>query len=1801
MAEVKRIRNSVKKKRNRQRRQLIGLLTALCMLFTVCGLIFPAGAAEEAEVPEVPAAEAPAETVQPAAETVEPVVQEQQVPAAEPLEAETVDPEPAPEPNTDQDGEDIDPAAEESGTVEEDSDSESENAGSNENTDNENEDPDAGSVNVDAGDEGADNGSENTDTDAEEEEDENAAAMAVSPLRYETEQFTAEAHFRESAGFAAGTGFLVREYPAGSAEYESYRAAVNTLLQENGIGPEEAEKKVGTLRLYEAVFTDKEGARIRPADTIDIEIRYKNADIAEAGGTAGVLTFRTNDEETVKAVFAVVGGDGAPAVEKNGGIINGFRVKAFAAQDPHVNQVIGLLEYTADSDEASEKETEEADAAGEAGDRIVKVSGAEYSLRVQYGEDAGIPADARFEAVQLTEDHEEYEEYKQRTLDAVGEKDTALLGLFDLTIYDAEDNVIHPSAPVTVSVNYGDLVEENADVFAVHFIDSSAAEVPSEEETVPAAEAEVEVLETECADGAAVFETDGFSVYGIAYTVDFFYEIDGNSYRFSMKGADTVSLRALAEALHVYEKAGTDETEEAEETEPIEEITEEITCEELPEDAETAGNEALDRFMTDVKSVTCSDPELLFPAKVEEDATAGEIKRELKLFPSYPLGLKQHEVLELNAKEYRAGDWILISMKAFDTAETLTVEMTTGETFTIAVTDAQDAQMIGDYVQTISNPAGTTIDLFDYWIISQDLVGRDGWGDLDQGWGGHGDEKGLNGTGNNKGINSGANGDNGHALKFSPAWEGTVYNGTKVGTTGSSWNSLNADGRNGLNSYTGSGNPFPGLVQGTLINGFPTLTVNDTIGTNGESLAYLFDPGIAHAGKASYPSVDQLLYVDRDGYYTYDSRDYRADFSGGTFVLTEQVEEGSARGFWPFGTSKFWNGLHINTQFSMPANGQVLNPRGEYKDMQFEFSGDDDTWLYIDGVLVGDAGGVHNRTEIDVNFAKGTVTVTGGNAGGHSGDYLSVQYLDDLFIAAGKYNEADWEDIGDDSGHKRFKAGTYHVFDMFYLERGGDESNLCIHYNLVSTADFTAHKSYEGYDDDDILLRNQFRFELTGLDGKYRSVWSDEAQDYVLVKEDDTSPAIMPHASGTGAGTVVSPYYNGNASTEMSNGTVVGSQIYITGNTEDGNVNFGHADISEQDMHDCDEGNPPVYRYIVQEIVPDDAVNGDGITWAEATPAQRAAGGFVKDSIIYDGTIYYMTARVTSWTETDATGREFIRYGLSKTYYTDDTYTTKKTDMAFIDFRNRYTPDYADLDFDKINVNEEPVEGAVFQLFRDSACKIPAKGEDSQNVTAVSDSQGKVSFTNVRTGIYFLKEISVPEPYEVNPTVYRATISRQGSSMCVNTDQGNTPVVEVINIKPGDLNVIKKWQDADGKEVSGEGYPATVQLRRYHYVRTGPEPETHNVMVYFHFPDSGWNTPLMEYGPYEITGNSVNIHWTCDGCNFYRDSARTQMIPKTGNDCLVQIEDFHQDLELHFYGQYDWGSQNMRAVSVDGAYDDSKELRIDESFPSVSERAIATQVLTDERHMHAWSIGAGDEYDFPAVNDVGDYLYYIVELDEDGNEVAIDGDAGNGMTLVSIKYNPERTEGCGITHGIVTVTNKLPEPQSIDVVIKKTDDEEDSTNYLAGAVFKLEYRTNPSGEWRAAKDIEGLDIPELNTNSRFTVPKTGITLTGLINGQYRLEEITPPSGYMIRAQYPVTFTVANGNITSIEGTISEVRYTAAVDTADAEFIVPNSPGPELPSTGGRGTLLFSLGGIFLIMTAALMYVFRTRRRERRLK
>jgi fibro-slime domain-containing protein len=66
-------------------------------------------------------------------------------------------------------------------------------------------------------------------------------------------------------------------------------------------------------------------------------------------------------------------------------------------------------------------------------------------------------------------------------------------------------------------------------------------------------------------------------------------------------------------------------------------------------------------------------------------------------------------------------------------------------------------------------------------------------------------------------------------------------------------------------------------------------------------------------------------------------------------------------------------GMEMSASFMQSESG--LDAWGH--DLIFEFSGDDDFWLYIDGMLVLDLGGIHSALNGSVNFRTGVVIENG--------------------------------------------------------------------------------------------------------------------------------------------------------------------------------------------------------------------------------------------------------------------------------------------------------------------------------------------------------------------------------------------------------------------------------------------------------------------------------------------------------------------------------------------------------------------------------------------------------------------------------------------------------------------------------------------------------------------------------------------------------------------------------------------------------------------------------------------------------
>ncbi len=248
-----------------------------------------------------------------------------------------------------------------------------------------------------------------------------------------------------------------------------------------------------------------------------------------------------------------------------------------------------------------------------------------------------------------------------------------------------------------------------------------------------------------------------------------------------------------------------------------------------------------------------------------------------------------------------------------------------------------------------------------------------------------------------------------------------------------------------------------------------------------ESLQYLFDPTGGTEYKTSYTDVKGLFQLDEEGYYYYNMRENFAEFSqegGNHFILydapaTIRTDAAQSVGnFFPFnkgyevfnllnsngglGSSVYCArnamnhhlGMTVDVEFRQPANGQINNGSGEKKPMTFEFSGDDDVWVFIDDVLVLDIGGIHSELYGTIDFHSGDVYI--GRAFDSKGIPKDPTNPDRMYTHTTLwelYEDAGKEDTTSWTGNT-FASNTSHTLKMFYLERGNYDSSIALRFNL---------------------------------------------------------------------------------------------------------------------------------------------------------------------------------------------------------------------------------------------------------------------------------------------------------------------------------------------------------------------------------------------------------------------------------------------------------------------------------------------------------------------------------------------------------------------------------------------------------------------------------------------------------------------------------------------------------------------------------------------------------------------------------
>lgn len=164
-------------------------------------------------------------------------------------------------------------------------------------------------------------------------------------------------------------------------------------------------------------------------------------------------------------------------------------------------------------------------------------------------------------------------------------------------------------------------------------------------------------------------------------------------------------------------------------------------------------------------------------------------------------------------------------------------------------------------------------------------------------------------------------------------------------------------------------------------------------------------------------------------------------------------------GFFPFdkttatnNSNKYGYGTEFDIDFYMSETGKLTAADGTQKDITFNFSGDDDVWVYVDGVLVLDLGGAHKVSSGSINFSDMKVIY---KAAVDSSDNINSRTADpktnDKYATNKDYvTTVDLAKIFKANGAEfnNKNSSKKHTLQMFYMERGSFDSNCSISFNL---------------------------------------------------------------------------------------------------------------------------------------------------------------------------------------------------------------------------------------------------------------------------------------------------------------------------------------------------------------------------------------------------------------------------------------------------------------------------------------------------------------------------------------------------------------------------------------------------------------------------------------------------------------------------------------------------------------------------------------------------------------------------------
>ncbi len=250
--------------------------------------------------------------------------------------------------------------------------------------------------------------------------------------------------------------------------------------------------------------------------------------------------------------------------------------------------------------------------------------------------------------------------------------------------------------------------------------------------------------------------------------------------------------------------------------------------------------------------------------------------------------------------------------------------------------------------------------------------------------------------------------------------------------------------------------------------------------------------------------------------------------NGNYFPLNSSKQSGDASEL------NYGFGQKFDLKFRLTSDGTVVDSENKKVPIEFNFSGDDDVWVFIDGKLVLDVGGDHDVVEGTINFANKKATVnrvknSNSNSGGASGVNTNVVKDFSTILSSADYFTKE------------------HTLTMFYMERGLWESNMQITFNFPQENKLTVEKEVDTTGANDIFKESladvgTFDFEIKNLatSGPSKEVSAPSSPEEKQVFNDYTNQSsisgtgvknssveVVDDSTGNGKGKLISSYYPG--------------------------------------------------------------------------------------------------------------------------------------------------------------------------------------------------------------------------------------------------------------------------------------------------------------------------------------------------------------------------------------------------------------------------------------------------------------------------------------------------------------------------------------------------------------------------------------------------------------------------------------------------------------------------------------------------